>query len=112
MDTKQNEKAVLAVQFLMLADNSTNNLSVKEAMKLAGFDEAEINSSTRAKEAAVRRAYNGMKKKQLPSINLPVKELNTIHEFPVSPLSEIQSTSSNDSMAITTSKSVLKKNAT
>jgi hypothetical protein len=100
---------MLAVQFLMLADNSTHNLSVKEAMKLAGFDEAEIYSSTRAKEAAVRRAYNGMKKKQLPSINLPVEEVHTIHDFPVSPLSEIQSTPSNDSTVMTTSKSVLKK---
>jgi hypothetical protein len=100
---------MLAVQFLMLADNRTNNLSVKEAMKLAGFDEAEINSSTRVKEAAVHRAYNGIKKKQLPPINSPVKEVNTIRDFPDTPLSEIQSIPSNDSTTITTSKSVLMK---
>jgi hypothetical protein len=65
MDAKQDKKIMLAVQFKLLADESTHSLSVKAAMELAGFDEAEINSSTRAKENAIRRAYNAIKKNSL-----------------------------------------------
>jgi hypothetical protein len=46
MDAKKDKKIMLAVQFKLLADESTHSLSVKSAMELAGFDEAEINSST------------------------------------------------------------------
>jgi hypothetical protein len=63
MDSEQDEKLVLAASFLELADHSTHKMSVKEAMKLAGYTKTEMYSSTRAKEAEVRRAYQGMKKK-------------------------------------------------
>jgi len=108
MDAKQDDKITLAVSFLQLADISTHKISVKEAMKLAGFSKKEIENTTRAKEAAVRRAYQGMLKMQPPKINLPVQEVFVDRNFPISPLSELQSAPSKDS-SLTTSK--LAKNA-
>jgi hypothetical protein len=107
MDAKQDEKVKLAVQFLLLADKSSHNMSVKEAMKLAGYDEKEIQCSTRAKEARVRRAYNGAKKNNTVSIDLPVKEINMNRDFPISPLSEMQSAPSG-AETLLTSKSVIR----
>jgi len=107
MDSEQDEKLVLAVSFLQLADRSTHKMSVKEAMKLAGYTKTEMYSSTRAKEAAVRRAYQGMKNIQPTSIAIPVKEVNFNCELPVSPLSEQQSAPSQNS-SLTISKSFLK----
>jgi hypothetical protein len=109
MDAKQDDKITLAVSFLQLADISTHKISVKEAMKLAGFSKKEIENTTRAKEAAVRRAYQGMLKMQPPKINLPVQEVFVDRNFPISPLSELQSAPSKDS-SLTTSKSILKTN--
>ena len=109
MDAKQDDKIALAVSFLQLADISTHKISVKEAMKLAGFSKKEIENTTRAKEAAVRRAYQGMLKMQPPKINLPVQEVFVDRNFPISPLSELQSAPSKDS-SLTTSKSILKTN--
>jgi hypothetical protein len=102
MSAKQDNKVLLAVQFLLLADKSTKNKSVKEAMKDASFSEAEIKNSSRAKEAAVRRAYNEIKnKKTLSFMEMPEKEINVFHNIPISPLYDIQSASSNDTAMIT-----------
>jgi hypothetical protein len=108
MDAKQDDKIALAVSFLQLADISMHKISVKEAMKLAGFSKKEIENTTRAKEAAVRRAYQGMLKMQPPKINLPVQEVFVDRNFPISPFSKLKSAPSKDSL--TTSKSILKTN--
>jgi hypothetical protein len=75
MADKQDKKIMLAAQFKLLADGSTHSLSVKAAMELAGFEKTKINSSTRAKENAIHRAYNAMKKKQPLSINVPLQDI-------------------------------------
>jgi hypothetical protein len=108
MDAKQDARVMLAVKFLQLAEESSRNKSVKEAMRDAGFSEKEFKNSTRAEEAAVRRAYNGTKTKNTISTDLPIKVLNVNNQFPISPLSELQSTQSNGS-TLATSKSVLTK---
>jgi hypothetical protein len=60
------DRVILAAEFLLLADKSTKK-SVTNAMKDAGFIEVEVRCSTRAKEAAAaaRRAYKGMKEKNI-----------------------------------------------
>ena len=108
MADKQDKKIMLAAQFKLLADGSTHSLSVKAAMELAGFEKAEINNSTRAKENAIRRAYNAMKKKQPLSINVPLQDVEINSDVPISPLSGVQSASSFDSTLTTSSKSILK----
>ena len=104
MEAKQEARLILALKFLHLAEESTRTAPVTEAIRFAGYSEEEINNPTRKEEAKVRRAFNKMKKKQPLTINLPVNEVCTDHNSPVSPVSEIQSAPSNDS-----AKSVLKK---
>jgi len=107
LDTKEGEKIDLAVKFLQLANSSTHKISVREAMKLAGFSKTEIDNTTRAKEAAVWRTYQTREKKQPSAIYLPLQEVCFPCDLPLSPSSEVQSSASNDS-SLTTSKSVLK----
>ncbi len=83
MADKRDKKIMLAAQFKLLADGSTHSLSVKAAMELAGFEKAEINSSTRAQENAIRRAYNAIKKKQPYLLMYHFKTLRLTAMFPL-----------------------------
>jgi hypothetical protein len=106
MDSKKDTHVLLAARILLLCEESTRKKSVTEAMKDAGFIEAEIKCKTRAKEFAVRRALKGLKDEKTLSIDQPVQEVITDYDVP--PISEVESTVSNTTLS-TKSKTVLTK---
>jgi hypothetical protein len=75
MEVNQEAGLILALKFLHLAEGSTQNTSVTEAMRFAGYSEEVINNPTRKEEAKVCTAFNKKKKKQPYKIKLPVKEV-------------------------------------
>jgi len=108
MDSKCGDNRVtLAVEFLLLAGKCNRKQSVTDAMDFAGFTEAEIRSSGRAKEFAVRRAYKGMKKKMI-SINLPIQEVDANSDCLVSPLSNLTLSTASNSTTISNTTDVKK----
>jgi hypothetical protein len=106
MDPKNDKRVALAAKILLICEESTRKKSVTEAMKDAGFTETENKCPTRAKEAAVRRAFKGINDEKKVSTDLSVNKVHADHYPPVSPLSEVSSALSNSTM-LTASKTVL-----
>jgi hypothetical protein len=109
MDSDKDSRVNLAARIYLLCDESKRKKSVTDAMRDAGFSEAEIKCKTRAKETAVQRAHKELKNKKAMSIDQPLKEVSTDYEFPVSPLSEVSPSFSNDTMTSVATKTVLPK---
>jgi hypothetical protein len=105
MASEQDGRVVLAAKLLLLLATSSRKKSVKEAMRDAGFIEDEIKCKTRAKEAAVRRAYYDMKKKTT-TVETSIQEININSDSIISPLSETSYHSRETTS--TASKSILK----
>ena len=108
MNSDKDTRVDLAARIYLLCEESKRKKSATDATRDAGFSKAEINCKTRAKETAVRRAHKELKKKKAICIDQPVQEVITDYDFPVSPISEIESASSNNTTSIT-SKTVLTK---
>ncbi len=109
MASKQDDRVMLAVKILLLMEQSSRKKSVTEAMRDAGFHECEIKCKTRAKEAAVHRTYNEMKKKLL-AIDVSIQEVNINSESIVSLLSETSSKETASTTASSALKTKMKKN--
>jgi DNA-binding protein len=108
MASKQDDRVMLAAKILLLMEQSSRKKSVTEAMRDAGFHECEIKCKTRAKEAAVRRTYNEMKKKSL-AIDVSIQEVNINSESIVSLLSETSSKETASTTASSALKTKMKK---
>jgi hypothetical protein len=99
MDSNKDARVMLAARILLLCEESSRKKSVTEAMKDAGYSEAEIKCKTRAKEAAVRRTYKDIKNKKELCVDIPIQEVDMGQGSPISPLCETTSSSNSSSHA-------------